>query len=399
MVTFVTRVLGILIGLVTLTLTTRLLGPEGRGQFAVVMATLAMILQFGNAGLHASATYVLAQDPKRRSAVGHLLAWFSAGPVTVLAVAGLLIAWLWPALVPNVPLTQLAIALLGAPPSMFLLLAGNALLGLGRPAAFNLLDLAGRLAGGAAVLLLLVWSDLRIVFGAYAGLHYVAAAAAYVTLVGYSSPRRPDAATARSMMSFGGRVFVVNLAMFLVLRLDLFLLNALRGTADAGIYSVAVQIGDIMMLTSASIAAMLFPRLTAMPPLQRWRASVKVLRVSAAILTLVAVALAAAARPLVVAWFGAPFADATIALYWLLPGLWCLGLNTLLHQHLAAFGMPGFLVASTSVGAVLNALLNAWAIPQYGVVGAAAVSSVTYVVLLAATVWYIGRSGGRVFRA
>jgi len=140
--TFGTRVLGIVVGVLTLTLTTWLLGPEGRGQFTLTMAAVAAIIQFGNAGLHASATYWLAQDHTRRHAVSSVLAWFSFGPIAVLFALALVAVRLWPQLIPDVPIRYLALAFLAGPPSMFMLLAGNALLGLGRPGAFNLLDLA-----------------------------------------------------------------------------------------------------------------------------------------------------------------------------------------------------------------------------------------------------------------
>ena len=389
--TFGTRVLGIAVGVLTLTLTTWLLGPEGRGQFTLTMAALAMIIQFGNAGLHSSATYWLAQDHARRRAVGGLLAWFSFGPVAVLFAIALTAVWLWPQLIPDVPTRNLALAFLAGPPSMFMLLASNAFLGLGRPGAFNLLDLAGKLAGACAVLFLFL-GDLDVVFAVYAALHLAIAAAAYNLLVGPGWPGLPDWRIAREMVGFGARVFVVNLAMFLVLRMDLFLLNALTGTKEAGLYSVAVQIGDILMLTTASVAAMLFPRLTAMEAGQRWRATKRVLRVSGAVLAVIALTLAAMARPVFARWFGADFVDSTVSLYWLLPGLWCLGMNTLLYQHLSSFGMPAFMVVSTCAGAVFNAVINLWAIPRYGMVGAAAVSSATYILLLVSTIVYLNTS-------
>ncbi len=389
--TFGTRMLGIVVGVLTLTLTTQLLGPEGRGQFTLTMAALAMIIQLGNAGLHSSATYWLAQHNTRRRAIGSLLAWFSFGPVAVLFALALAVVWIWPQLIPDVPTRNLALAFLAGPPSMFMLLASNAFLGLGRPGAYNLLDLVGKIAGAVAVVLLL-WSGLDVVFAVYAALQLAIAAAAYNLLVGPGWPDPPDWRIAREMIGFGARVFVVNLAMFLVLRMDLFLLNALAGTREAGLYSVAVQIGDILMLTTASVAAMLFPRLTAMEAGQRWRATKRVLWVSGAVLGAIALVLAAMARPVFARWFGPEFVDSTVALYWLLPGLCCLGMNTLLYQHLSSFGMPAFMVVSTCAGAAFNGAVNLWAIPRYGMAGAAAVSSATYILLLVSTIVYLNTS-------
>src|SRR3972149_6606561 len=48
--------------LVTSVLVARILGPEGRGLYAVAMAVGAIGVQFGNLGLHASNTYYVARE-------------------------------------------------------------------------------------------------------------------------------------------------------------------------------------------------------------------------------------------------------------------------------------------------------------------------------------------------
>ena len=396
--TLATRLAGIVVGVFTLTVTTRLLGAEGRGQFAVTMASLALVLQFANAGLHSSATYWLAREPARRREIAGLLAWFSAGPVALLCALAFVAVRVFPSLIPDVHLTLLALAMLAGPPAMFVLLAGNAFLGLGRATAFNVLDFSGKVAGLCAVAALFWW-DLRVVFAVYAALHFVIAAVAWAYLAGPETPQAPSRELAASMFGFGSRVFLVSLFMFLVLRVDLFLLNGMAGVADAGIYSVAVQVGDILTLTSASVAAILFPRLTAMDAGHRWHSTMRVVRLTGVVLAAGALALAVVSRSVFPRWFGAEFAASVIALWWLLPGLWCLGVNSLLHQHLAAYGMPWFLVYSTLAGAVVNVIANLIVIPAHGVVGAAAVSSATYFLLLVSTAVYLARPAGRRFRA
>jgi len=49
-------------------------------------------------------------------------------------------------------------------------------------------------------------------------------------------------------------------------------------------------------------------------------------------------------------------------------------------------------VASTCAGAAFNGAVNLWAIPRYGMAGAAAVSSATYILLLASTIVYLNTS-------
>lgn len=387
-ITLATRVVGILAGVVTLTLTTRLLGAEGRGQFAVAMGALALVLQCSNFGLHASAIYHLSREPALRRQVTAVLVAFSLGGVALVAGTVYAAAWLRPALFPGIPLSLLGLAFLTAPAAMFALLAGSALLGLGAPAWFNGLDLSARLIGLVAVGCLLWWS-LPAFFVAYGVLHYVVAGVAYGRLAGPAGPARPDLGLARLILGYGLRAFLASVSMFFVLRSDLFLVNALVGTAEAGRYSVATQVGEVLSLAAASIAAMLFPRLSAMAPARRLASTWQVTRVTALLLGVGAVGLAAVSPSVFLAWFGSEFAGASVALWWLLPGLWCLGVNTILYQYLAATGMPWFVVGATLLGAVANVLLNLYLIPAFGIAGAGAASSVTYAFLLLLTVGYL----------
>jgi O-antigen/teichoic acid export membrane protein len=383
--TFVTRIIGIGIGVVTLTLTSRLLGPAGRGVFSVSMAAIAMVLQFTNLGLHVAATYWLARHPDRSVAIQRFLVWFSAVPVALVCAGVALLVFLKPDVLAGVPISLVVVAMAAGPPCMFLMLASNALLGLGRPVAFNGIDLLTKVLGLIAVLVLPLGGSLLAVFVVYAALHWIAAVSVYAWATERSWPSLPDMQVCGEMLQYGWPRFMIGLSMFLVLRADLFLVNGILGAGDAGRYSVAVQVGEILSLGAASIAAILFPTLSAMPPEQRWQTTKKVLHVSGTLLGAAGIGLAIVARPLFAVWFGPSYASSVVALWYLLPGLWCLGINTLLIQHLVTGEMTWFLVWSTCGGAVLNVIANLLLLPRYGVPGAALASTVTYAGLLAAT--------------
>ncbi|HEX3048420.1 MAG TPA: hypothetical protein VHY08_26970, partial [Bacillota bacterium] len=75
--TLLSRILTFGISLLATIITARFLGPEGRGEFIFITTVGAIIAQFGNFGLHAGNTYLVAQDQKL---LGGLLAnsfWIS----------------------------------------------------------------------------------------------------------------------------------------------------------------------------------------------------------------------------------------------------------------------------------------------------------------------------------
>ena len=98
--TFATRIIIIALGLITTVIVTRILGPEGRGLYAVAATIGAIGIQFGNLGLHASNTYYVAQDRSILPTLlgNSLLVSFGCGTL------GIIIAWcifiLWPNLAP-----------------------------------------------------------------------------------------------------------------------------------------------------------------------------------------------------------------------------------------------------------------------------------------------------------
>ncbi|HET6319403.1 MAG TPA: oligosaccharide flippase family protein [Chloroflexota bacterium] len=392
--TALTRVAGIVSGVVTLTFTTRLLGPQGRGQFAVAMATLGLVLQFCNLGLHSSATYHLSRRSAERVEVISALALYSIVGVGAVALLASLLIWRMPALMPDVPFQIVWLALLAAPPAMFILLAGSAWLGLGAPAWYNGLDLGTKAIGLVSVAVLLI-GPLSGFFLVYAACHGALALYAYSRLVGWTWTV-PSSGVTRDLVTFGVRAFIVNLSMFLILRQDLFLVNAWLGTADAGRYSVAVQVSELLLLAAASITAMLFPRLASMPPSDRWILARSAGWWTAGGLAIGAGLLGLVGRPLFSAAFGAEYVPALVAFWLLLPGLWCLGINSVLMQYLAACGMPWFVPLTTIAGVVVNGLLNVWLIPWYGINGAATASSLTYAALLATSSGYLWTQPGSV---
>ena len=61
--TYLTRLSVVALGFVNSILVTRILGPEGRGLFAVANTLSATGVQLGNLGLQSSNTYYVAREP------------------------------------------------------------------------------------------------------------------------------------------------------------------------------------------------------------------------------------------------------------------------------------------------------------------------------------------------
>jgi O-antigen/teichoic acid export membrane protein len=389
--TYLTRLSVVALGFINSIVVTRILGPEGRGLFAVANTLSATGVQLGNLGLQSSNTYYVARD---RSALPVLL----GNSLVVTAVCGLaslaafLLLQLRPGLAP-IGGTLLALTCLAVPAGIASLLLQNLLIGTQQIRAYNLIDLSTRVL---AVLLVAATAPLGLVspemiFGLVLATVVLGAAWSFVRL-----RRPPDGALAwsgdalRAALPYGMRAYVGSLLAFLVLKSDVVLVSYLRGAVETGYYSVAVGLADILLMLPTVIGTILFPKLSAFPDLAtRWGL---VRRVLVAMVPGTPIALGLTyvlAGPLIRLAYGPAFEPSTAAVAWLLPGVGCFAINSILMNFLAACGMPRVVVLGPLVALVVNVAGNLWLIPRLGFVGASITSSVAYAVMLAISLLYI----------
>jgi O-antigen/teichoic acid export membrane protein len=206
---------------------------------------------------------------------------------------------------------------------------------------------------------------------------------------------RADMALLRRMITYGLKFHVSILAGAIILRADLLVVNHYRGAAEAGVYSVASQFGLLLMLLPGVIATLLFPRVTAEQD-ARGETTCLVTRYT----TLIMFVCCLAAVPfslLLPVLYGAAFSEATRLLLILLPGVYLLGLESVLVQHFNALGLPRAIPLYWVATLVLNLVLVFTLAPRFGAQGAAVASTVSYAAIFALVALHFHNSTGRSF--
>ena len=387
--TFATRAVLVGLGVASSVLTARYLGPGGRGVLVTVTALAGIGLQLGNLGLHASNTYQVSRRSDLLATVWanslRTASWVGVG-LTILTLCA---AVLFPRILGEIPLPLLLPVAMSIPFQLLLLFGLNLLVGLGRVPLFNVMELIFRGAGVAGLFLALVvlGGDVRWVL--ILNLLVAVGGAVAVARILSGEIRRTGVREGRTSMAlfragvgYGARAYVAALLAYLIVRSDMLMVNTLRGTPEAGVYSIAVQIADLLYLLPMSIGLVLFPRLTRHEEGDPVFA-LKVARHTAFLMLLLCGAAAVLARPAIELLYGAGFLPAVRALWWLLPGIWAYGVCNQLATHLASSGMPLAAVLVWAPPLVINVALNLMWIPRWGIQGAAASSSVCYLLVLA----------------
>lgn len=392
---FAARILLIGLGLVTSVLVARLLGPEGRGLYAVAMTVSAIGVQFGNLGLHASNTYYVARDRELLPVLisNTLAVSFVAGG------AGVGLAWgifaLWPELAP-VHGQLLALAFVWIPFGLAYLLVQNLLLGVQEVRAYNKIELATRFLAAGLIGLVFILHIVNVEAVFFTGLVALILGLAWGLwrLRSYFSHLpAPSLTLFKANLRYGLKAYTAALFAFLVLKFDLLMVKYMLGGEQAGYYSVVVSIADMIYLLPVTVGTILFPTLSALADVQaKWRLTERASLVMGVLLLPPLALSVMRAEAIVRLLFGDTFVPAVPALIWLAPGILFLGIQTVAVQFLNSIGFPRRVVAIWGFSWLVNIGLNLWSIPRYGISGASAVSTFSYLIVLILVIGVIRRS-------
>lgn len=382
--TFATRILLIGIGLATSVIVARILGPEGRGLYAVAVAIGAIGVQFGNMGLHASNTYSAA---RKRSLVptlvgNSLLVSFVFGGL-VAALAWVVFS-LWPNLAP-VHGILLVLALVWIPVGLAYMLMRDLLLGVQEIRAYNKIDLISSLFGVILIILLIVINIVTVETVFSAGLIMVIISLVWV-LRGlrpyFTRTPVPSLALFKDNIRYGLKVYLADFFAFLVLRVDILMAKYILGSKQTGYYSVAVSMADMVYVLPVIIGTIMFPKLSSMPSIvEKWKFTKTVAKCVAIVMVSLGGLAALIAGPVVRVLYGQAFVPAVPAFLWLMPGIFFLSLQTVIIKFAASENYPISITLFYFFVSVLNIILNYFFLNYYGIKGASLASSICYALL------------------
>lgn len=384
--TFATRILMIVNSVAAGIIVAHWLGAEGTGQLAVINVAIATVVQVCSFGLPSANTYFISQDQKklRGAAINSLIFALFVGSILALGLNQ--VAELRPDWFGFVSARLIRVASLSIPAQLITLIGLNILLAVGKIREFNVLDLAAQsfVLINAVLALIVFRGDLPalVVMNTAAAVLVAGIVGVLIRTIAQKlvlSEWRPDASLLAQMIRYGIKFHISILAGAIIFRADLLVVNHFRGAAEAGVYSVATQFGMLLMLLPGVIATLLFPRVTAEQD-ARGETTALVTRYT----TFVTFFCCLAAVPfsfLLPLVYGAEFTPATRLLLILLPGVYLIGLESVLVQHFNALGLPRIIPFYWVVVLAVNLFLVFSFVPRMGAQGAAVASTVSYALI------------------
>ncbi len=388
---FAAQVFGKLVAFPIGILLARALGPSGKGALSVVQLVAQVGVVVLNLGLGSAFTFYAG----RREVPGGSALRFSAAFGAALSAA-LLALWVavggwFSADVLNLDDPRLlAVALLMVGPALALNLMYSVVVGSGSVRDATMVINVSFALQFVAYTTLFVLDALSLPVAVIVWAASVVGEATAIAVLGLrvragDSVQPGAVALFRRSWRYGLIMWVTNLVGFAALRVDMFLLSSIKGTAAVGVYSVAVTFAELLWFVPNALNAVMLPKVSGEGD-AALDVTVRLERVLWPLTLVAGVGLFVVAAPLIPMLYGRDFAAAAIPLALLLPGAVAMALTTMPASYLSGIGKPKLWTRAAAANLVVNVVANVVLIPRFGIAGAAISSAVSYSV---AAVWVI----------
>lgn len=379
---FAARGLTVVLGAIAGVVIARVLAPEGRGAYAVVVTAATTAIAVGHLSIETANLSLWKRSELRASLTANVVLLSMSLGLLVAGLAWLCILVLGEERMPVYSQGGLALALLGVPLGLLGLWTNNLLSLNARVERLNLgLVLSGVLQTGT---LLLLASTGRLTVTAVVAVWVASTAAPLLVSLPTLRPRLGafSMPVLRLQVASGLRFHPGVALLFLLFKVDLLVVNAVRSPRDVGLYALAVTLAELVYLLTDAVSQAIMSR-QAGGGMAAADITARAVRINAWGCGGIALALLLSAQVLVPLVYSDDFSGSVAPLMVLLPGVVALAIGRPLAVLLAALDRPG-LLAALSTGAFVLHLVALWLlVPPMGIVGAAAASTVGYVSLAA----------------
>ncbi len=377
-----TRVIWSVMGLVSGVVLARWLGPHDRGILALVLLLPSTVLTLVKLGVSQATVFFI----NRKEATVDQVASNSVILALLLGLLSSVFVWvtrdnLLHTVLRDVPAWALLLGLVRVP----LLLLDNYL--------YSILQATGQF--GLYNRRLLQSESLRLVLVAIFVMGFnmgLPAAVATYTVIGLVNiawlminmretihfSLRFDTHLLQKMLSFGIRSYVQVVTAHLLLRIDVYMVQAFLGPAQTAFYALALHFTELVLEVPQAIGLVLYPKLAALPEEQMHRLTAQSCRRTLMVTVPAAAALALLGPWIITLWYGKAYAEAGAPLPWAAVGVAAMSIFVIITRDFTARQKQRVNTVSGLLALATNVALNVVLIPIYGIVGASFATAVAY---------------------
>ncbi|MFQ5770037.1 MAG: lipopolysaccharide biosynthesis protein [bacterium] len=384
---FGARIAGFFLTMVDSVVISRCLGPDQRGIYILILVINYMATNFGNCGLDFTNTYELA---KRKNTIAqvhsHSLVLIALVSILAFVLYFLFQETFHSTLVKSVSSKQVLIALGLIPFSLYIRYWGAIMAGFERFKLTSILNTCTgfiNTAGIVTILLILKGGVNELLI--WMLIAYMLFSSIRVGILKVYGELGFDFSWQRfwNSLSFGLKGHVGNIATYIILRFDNFVLNSFCGPGGVGIYSLAVSLAEKIHFVPQPILSAAAPRISSTVHSEATRLTAVLIRHTLIIGLLLALILALTVPWLLPLIYGVEYRDSVLPLLIMLPGMIAVMAGTGFSSYVTfQLGKPQItsLVAWCNLAVTLPMMFLM--IRSFGVLGAAWTTTISYMLII-----------------
>ncbi|VAX11624.1 hypothetical protein MNBD_GAMMA26-22 [hydrothermal vent metagenome] len=365
----------------------RVLLPEGRGQYAILLLIPTMLNLVGNMGLGVANGYYAAKNPSLSKALCANNIWFSL-LASIVYGSTLIYIYVDYGFGPYSEFIMVDHIYIMTAAVFFLFFSGfsqSLLLGTNHIAANNVVRLFQPIILIFILILIYLLGKLTI-WSSYSSWLISIGASCLITIIfllrlGLFS-LTPDFTLFKKSIKFGTKGILAEVAGFVILQSDILMIRNYLDDAETGIYSIAVALSFLLISIPQSTGKALFPYISKL----EYRdggdgtdTAIIYCRITF-LITLAATFIAILLAPFMISFvYGSAYSGSVIPFIILASAITFSGYVYVLDAQLYARGQVWVATLCSVLAASLNIALNIYLIPQYGAIGAAITSFISYI--------------------
>ncbi len=372
-----------LLGLATISgiLVARLLGPAGRGEFAVAILWPSMLAAVGNLGLREAFTYELAKTPLLRAKLtGHAILLAVVQSVLLIGLGYLLIPELTQSQAAEV-MNSALVFLWFIPTNLVATYTLGLLQGDLAISVFNTIRLSVNVVYLVAILVLWgldsvsVW---HVTLSLLLANLFTAALAVFTVVRKYGVGWGINLALTKRLFAYGIRNHAGSISSLLNQRMDQMLMAVLLPPVQLGLYTAAVNISGLARLGSGAFSTLIFPKVAASNAAEQRRIILLYSRLNVTITAISGLALMAAIPILVPLLYGEAYRPSIVSAEILTVAAVFLGIGLAWAGSLRGLGEPLVPAKGELASLFVTVLGLVLLLKPFGILGAAVTSLVAY---------------------
>jgi O-antigen/teichoic acid export membrane protein len=369
-----------ILGVVSGIIIARVLGPEKRGYFGLVVMACTLLFTLGHLGTGSAIAYYTGKKLYDRKKILKLLV-FSAMTLGIIVSTIFFFTYRYFADIwTDIPKAVMLVGLVSVPFAFLFNFLDRFLLASLRVRQANITRVLYSFIY-LVLLVIFIWvlkGSIRETVIIYTVSFVAASILGFLLFTGDFRPMgRLDLSMAKPFLDYGIRAYLIVIFNFLNYKIGVILVKHYLTVSDVSFFQIAGGIAQRFWYVPNAMSILLFPTLMAMGKGSA-DFSAKICRNNLFFMLILAVIAIFITKPVVLLLYGIEYEMVSYALFALLWGIVIFPFYKFLAAYFAAERKLEIGILASVIGIIVNIAANIILIPRYGVVGAGAASSISY---------------------